>query len=72
MIKSIEREKGCFAKAAEDEPLFVLRAQDFLAPTIVREWIKLARQGGCPADKLEEAERLAMRMEEWHNRKMPD
>ena len=28
----------CYAKAAEDEPIFVLRAKDPLAPDIVRHW----------------------------------
>lgn len=39
-IKSVEREEGCFAHAAEDEPLFVLRANDELAPALVREWAR--------------------------------
>ena len=28
----------CYAAAADDEPLFVLRAKDPLAPALVHEW----------------------------------
>lgn len=31
---------GCFAHAAMDEPLFVLKATDELAPTHVRDWAR--------------------------------
>ncbi len=31
----------CYAKAAPDEPMFVLLARDPLAPDLVREWTKL-------------------------------
>lgn len=31
---------GCFARAVDDEPLFVLKATDELAPEIVREWAR--------------------------------
>lgn len=43
-IKSEERVEGCFARAAEDEPLFVLRATDKLAPDLVRQWAEQYRQ----------------------------
>ena len=29
---------NCYAKAADDEPIFVLRAKDALAPDVVRYW----------------------------------
>ena len=31
---------GCLGKAADDEPIFVLRGQDLLAPTLVRQWAR--------------------------------
>jgi hypothetical protein len=31
---------SCFNRAAPDEPIFVLRANDPLAPDIVREWAR--------------------------------
>lgn len=36
--KAQELVDGCFAKAADDEPLFVLRAQDTFAPALIRAW----------------------------------
>lgn len=39
-LKKQELIDGCFAHAADDEPLFVLKATDELAPEIVREWAR--------------------------------
>jgi len=45
MIKSLElKGPSCLTKAADNEPLFVLRANDELAPDIVREWAKRYRR----------------------------
>jgi len=67
---------SCYENAFLDEPLFVLRAHDELAPTIVRDWAKLAQQHGCNAEKLAEARECALQMEEWQkstgNVKLPD
>lgn len=71
-IKSQERKSGCFAKAAENEPIFVLRAQDNLAPELIREWAYRARYHGCPKEKTDEALKLADLMAAWPNRKYPD
>lgn len=30
--------EGCLGKAADDEPVFVLRARDIYAPSAVRAW----------------------------------
>lgn len=71
---------SCFNKAHPNEPLFVLRAQDRIAPEVVRYWAHLA-SGGAPAEyimpahlsvKSDEALAAAARMEEWPTRKMPD
>jgi len=70
--KREELENGCFAKAADNEPIFVLRAQDRLAPALVREWAVQAEERGCPAPKVAEARALADKMENWVNRKNPD
>ena len=56
----------CIKNAADDEPVFVLRAQDKLAPTLVRLWAQLVmlhEAGGTP--KTLRAVELADRMEEW-------
>lgn len=70
--KAQEMLGGCFAKAAVDEPLFVLRAQDKLAPIVIRLWAELAAFNGAGLEKVHEAKRLAFEMEQWPNRKMPD
>jgi hypothetical protein len=72
MKKSDEEKVGCFAKAAIDEPLFVLRAQDKLAPIVIRLWAELAAFHGAGLEKVHEAKRLAFEMEQWPTRKMPD
>ena len=72
-IKREEVVSGCIAKAADDEPVFVLRAQDMLAPDIVREW---AHQAGLflgnNHPKVQESLKLADLMEQWPTRKYPD
>lgn len=64
--------KGCLGKAADDEPVFVLRAQDKLAPAIISVWVEWAKEYGCPKEKLDEAVRTATEMKEWPHRKFPD
>ena len=76
-INMTTKEEGstCYDKAAPDEPIFVLRAQDMLAPEIVREWAYRALKLGTPLAKVDEARRLADAMENWqieHSRKIPD
>lgn len=76
-LAKLEREmaargEGCLGKAADDEPVFILRGNDVLAGPLVRMWVELARLGGCDQDKLDEANDLAEVMEEWPTRKWPD
>jgi hypothetical protein len=66
---------SCINKAAADEPIFVLRAQDILAPEVVRRWARLARSRGTSEIKAAEAFALADQMEIWqvdHTAKVPD
>ena len=75
MKKMDELERGCIAKAADDEPVFVLRAQDKFAPDVVRGWAALAKAAGVPLEKRLEAELLAIEMEAWQQEnavKVPD
>ena len=76
-IEHLQLGTSSLAKAADDEPVFVLRAQDILAPILVNLWAQLANlspQGPCP--KTLEARSLAALMGDWqrrHNRcKWPD
>jgi hypothetical protein len=59
-------------RAQDDEPIFVLRAQDTLAPALVRRWADEAERAGCPAVKFIEARAVADAMEQWPTRKLPD
>jgi hypothetical protein len=62
----------CLDKVKPEEPIFVLRAQDKLAPHLVYMWAKLAKEHGCPLEKVKEAEDCAEAMFAWPNRKYPD
>lgn len=70
--KAESLKSGCLAKAADDEPVFILRAQDRLAPALVRAWASLAREHGCDVVKCQMAVEVAEDMEDWHTRKFPD
>lgn len=65
-------ESGCLEKLQPGEPFFVLRAQDMLAPFVVRYWAEVARLEGIPEEKYIEALATADEMEKWPHRKMPD
>lgn len=56
-------EDSCLAKVKPNEPIFVLRAQDKLASTLVRRWAVQAREQGCPEEKVQEAYDCANAME---------
>lgn len=80
-IKSKELEAlaagaGCLGKAKDDEPLFILRAQDLLAPELVRSWARRAKTHLGPNNaKVREALALAEEMEYWgrnNGAKLPD
>lgn len=71
--------KGTLGKADDDEPLFILRAQDRFAPMIVDEWaerVSWATPHGQPTPpKVSEARLLAQKMRDWqttHHSKVPD
>ena len=80
MLAKDEREaaargQGCLGKAADDEPVFVLRGQDVLAPDIITHWADRAHAAGAPDEKVADAIMLAEAMREWQraNRsKVPD
>ena len=66
---------SCYEKAAPDEPVFTLRAQDSLAPEVVREWAYRAQVAGTPMEKVQEARAVADAMEQWqiaNTKKVPD
>jgi hypothetical protein len=55
----------CFVKAAADEPIFVLRAKDRVAPGAIRDWAHRATGTGAPDVKVREATDHAVLMERW-------
>jgi hypothetical protein len=72
-LKLLAEGKGCLGKAADDEPLFILRGQDALSGAIVRHWAEIAHLAGTlNAEKYEEAIHLAKKMDEWEPKKWPD
>jgi len=81
---STKHEDDCLLKAGDDEPIFVLRSTDVLAPDIVDEWatrlgicarsLPIAAQDRAHA-KIAEARDLADAMRVWqreHGAKVPD
>lgn len=59
-------------KMPDDEPVFVLRAQDYLAPVAMRAWIQAAYQANTNISKVEVAEQIQEAMTRWPTRKYPD
>lgn len=69
--------RGCLGKARHDEPVFVLRGQDALAPARIRSWVGEAKvrlaakstltleQRGAVRLKLDQALDVAEAMEAW-------
>ena len=73
------RGEGPLAKAADDEPVFLLRAQDNLAAALVEKWAILASVAVPSAaednkmhKKVSEARQIADMMSHWHIHKNPD
>lgn len=64
-----------FEKADLDEPVFVLRAQDQLAPEVVQLYALHATMVGVKSAKVESVRACAERMRKWqalHGSKRPD
>lgn len=58
--------QSCLNRAEADEPIFVLRAHDPLAPSIIRDWARLRRYARGPRDaSAADAEDIALEMERW-------
>jgi len=72
----INHPDSCLNKAKDDEPIFVLRAQDAFAPHLVAAWINLAAATlGFSHPKIAEATDLLAQIHGWqrnHGKKIPD
>lgn len=66
----VEKEDG--TKIPDDEPVFVLRAQDILAPIAVRFYAELVQGATGDYRKSIEIHNIASRMANWKPRKLPD
>ncbi len=59
----------------EDEPVFLLRAQDVTAPAVVEYWVIRARKAGASKNMLDAAKEQVEAMRKWqgeHGIKIPD
>jgi len=62
-------------KIPEEEPVFLIRAQDVTAPEIVQHWADLAAARGASNEIVMSAREQAMRMVDWQRLqrvKIPD
>lgn len=60
---------SCINKAGDDEPVFVLRANDPLAPAAVDYWANMAVGGDHDQRKIEGAREIAREMRRWRTEK---
>ena len=56
---------SCLNRAADDEPIFVLRARDPLAAKLVEDWAARAVLAGLHEEKAQAAFRFAQAMRAW-------
>lgn len=72
----LDDQGSCLNKAALDEPLFVLLAQDRVAPSIIEVWADMVELlQGVVSPKTAAARAQASRMRAWqavHQAKVPD
>ena len=62
---------SCLNKADANEPIFVIRAKDVLAPMLIRHWATMA-DGIHEHEKVLEARILADAIDEWRMQPMRD
>jgi hypothetical protein len=78
MLEAALRGEGCLGKAADDEPVFLLRAQDNLSDGAVDWWATRASLlapvvgGEATGHKIQDARATAEAMRHWPIRKNPD
>lgn len=60
----------CYAKAADDEPMFILLARDASAPALIEMWADMRERHGEEAGVVADAREVADQMRAWrdHNR----
>jgi hypothetical protein len=63
VLEDLENGRGCLGRADDDEPVFVLRAQDKIAAPLIRLWADWAEREGSP--KSLDAMAIADEFERW-------
>lgn len=64
VLVPIEKDR-CLPKVRDDEPIFVLRGQDLVAPLAIEYWGVQARNHHSPNMKVEEAMQDAQNFRNW-------
>jgi hypothetical protein len=59
-------------KSPDDEPVFLIRAQDAVSGEAVRAWADLAEKAGAAQDILDKARHHADLMDQWPHKQTPD
>lgn len=66
VLDAANRGEGSLGKAADDEPVFVLRAQDLIAPGTLRVWIdELTKYAKGRGGKIVDANDVYVSMVNW-------
>jgi hypothetical protein len=84
-VEQLAQGEGCLGKAFDNEPVFVLRGQDQMAPSLIESWadrlqetmhiVIAAEMQGRMLMKIEEARAVARDMRRWqqlNHSKVPD
>lgn len=77
VLEAALRGEGALGKAADDEPVFVLRAQDITSPITIDEWSGRVCRATGRTPKVSQALADVTEFREWqrknpHRTKMPD
>ena len=70
--RKVEVEKFDGTKIPSDEPVFVLRAQDILAPLAVRYYADLVEGATANEKAAQQIRVFAKMMANWQKKKLPD
>lgn len=65
-------ERDCYAKAAPDEPMFILLARDQTAPELVRQWAAIRCKINGDLENVTSAYECADAMERWRRDNPPE
>jgi len=63
--------KYLLEKVPQDEPIFILRGRDTLAPSIVLQWSLQAQEAGVGVKKVGGAIKVATEMMVWKEKRLP-